>query len=157
MKRLRSCWAPYVSAHVKRTWSRTVLSVAMATALWSVARAGRRRSTMVLVWLTSLIPGYPSRLRSRLCVAGVKKGESERCASVTERSRVRRLTRTSVAAIMHLKCAADAESAFVGSVFVARAAKSPSTRTTASSVSAVISAVISTEDNSAEVRHKNHS
>ena len=57
---------------------------------------------------------------------------------------------------MRLKCAADAESVFAGSVFVVRAAKSPSTRTTASSVSAVISAAISTEDNSAEVRHRNH-
>lgn len=86
------------------------------------------------------------------CVAGVKKGESEHFVSANERSRARQLTHTFVAAIMHLKCAVGSESAFAGGVFVKRAAKSPTTCTTGSSVSAVISAVISTKDCSVEVQ-----
>lgn len=55
---------------------------------------------------------------------------------------------------MHLKCAADMASVFVGSVFAVRAPKSPAMLTTGSSANAVISAVISTEACSVEVTHR---
>ncbi len=75
----------------------------------------------------------------------------EHCASAIKRSRARRLTHTFAAVIMHQKCAAAMGSVFAGSVFVIRASKSPTMLTMGSSVNAVISAAISTEDCSVEV------
>lgn len=109
---------------------------------------------MASILLTSLISGFSRGDQATgicLCVTGAKRGEREHCANATERSRARGLTHTFVAAIMHQKRAADTGTVFVGSVCVVKAAKSPTTVTTGSSVNAVISAVISTEDCSAEV------
>lgn len=85
------------------------------------------------------------------CVAGVKQGEPGHFLNVSKRIRAQQLTHTFVAVIMHLKCAVGTESAFAGGVFVKRAAKSPAMCTMGSCVSAVISAVISTEDYNVEV------
>lgn len=110
---------------------------------------------MASILLTSLISGYSGGNQAAdicLFVTGVKRGESEHCANATKWSRVRRWTHTFVAVTMPRRCAAGTETVCVGGVFVVRAAKSPTRLTTGSSVSAVISAVISTEDCSVEVR-----
>lgn len=75
----------------------------------------------------------------------------EHGASVIKQNRARCLTHSIVDMIMHQKCAADKESVFVESVFVVRAAKSPTISIMGSSVNAMISVVISTKDSSVEV------
>lgn len=89
---------------------------------------------------------------SGICLfAGVKVGESAHFANASERSRATPSTRTFVAELMHQKCAAGTESVFVGGAFAAT--ESPAARpTTASSVNALISTVISTEGCSVEVQ-----
>lgn len=47
----------YASTHVERMWSNTVLHVAMATALWSLARAG---GVEVALWQATLLTSSTS-------------------------------------------------------------------------------------------------
>lgn len=154
MKRLRSCWAPYVSAHVKRTWSHTVLRVAMATALWSAAHAGRWSTLMASISITSLIWSHSGQNQATyICfyVTDAKRGELGYSASAIKQSRAWWLTRTFAGVIIHLKCAVDMDTAFAASVCVTRAAKSPATLITGSTANAAISAATITEDYSVEV------
>ena len=75
MKRLRSCWDQYASTHVKRTWSHTALRVAMATALWSAAQAGRWSSTASV---TSLISSHSRWTQKQMLVSLLQAQRGER-------------------------------------------------------------------------------